>query len=170
MENFTEAQINGMISQLKEDFGPEIATRELAILELKDMKRKGCLLERADGYCINCSATANGGECPMNDWDRRHPEYKDDELAKKIKILEAGGEEAYNKKMLARYKAEHAKRMKINEVDDCRQELDKAVIRIRNADTQEFEKEMWKEFDNSLEIYVQMRINLALKDGIISLK
>lgn len=170
MENFTEAQINGMISQLKEDFGPDIATRELAILELEDMKRKGCLLERTDGCCTGCSAMANGGECPMNDWDRRHPEYMNDELTKKIKILEAGGEEAYSKKMLARYKAEHAKRMKINEADDCRQELDKAVIRIRNADTSEFEKEMWKEFDNELETYVQMRINLALKDSIIALK
>ena len=47
MESFTESQIQGMIDELKDEFGPEIVTRELAVLELEDMKRKGCALEYA---------------------------------------------------------------------------------------------------------------------------
>ena len=42
MANFTEKQIQGMIADLRDEFGPDIATRELALLELKDLKRKGC--------------------------------------------------------------------------------------------------------------------------------
>lgn len=98
MTNFIESQIQGMLSQLRYDMGYP-ATRELAILELEDMKRKGCLLERTDCYCIGCSAVQNGGVCPMSDWEIRHPEYVNDELAIKIKILEAGGEEAYKEKL-----------------------------------------------------------------------
>lgn len=99
MADFSEKLIQSTIKSLKEDCGFSAATREFAILELEDMQRKGCLLERADGYCIGCSATANGGECPMNGWEKRHPEYANDELAMKIKVLEAGGEEAYKEKM-----------------------------------------------------------------------
>lgn len=105
MADFSEKLIQSTITALKEDCGFSAATRELAILELEDMKRKGCLLERADGYCIGCSAMANGGECPMNDWEKRHPEYKNDELAMKIKVLEAGGEEAYKAKLKAQEEA-----------------------------------------------------------------
>ncbi len=105
MADFTEPQIQGMLKALRDDMGYP-ATRELAILELEDMKRKGCLCERTDGYCIGCSAMAGGsGNCPMNDWEKRHPEYKNDELAMKIKILEAGGEEAYNAKLKAQEEA-----------------------------------------------------------------
>ena len=98
MAKFTEAQIQGMVKNLLDDFPKEIATRELAVLELEDLKRKGCLLERTDCYCVGCSAFKNG-KCPMDDWMVKHPEYVDDELAMKIKILEAGGEEAYKEKM-----------------------------------------------------------------------
>ena len=105
MADFTEPQIQGMLKALRDDMGYP-ATRELAILELEDMKRKGCLCERTDGYCIGCSAMAGGsGNCPMNDWEKRHPEYKNDELAMRIKILEAGGEEAYKAKLKAQEEA-----------------------------------------------------------------
>ena len=117
MANFTEPQIQGMIKALRDDMGYS-ATRELAILELEDMKRKGCLLERTDGYCISCSEMANGSECPMNDWDKRHPEYKNDELATKIKILEAGGEEAYKAKLTAREEAKRKAEEEKNRAKD----------------------------------------------------
>ena len=42
MANFTEKQIQGMLDDLRDEFGQDIATRELALLELEDMKRKGC--------------------------------------------------------------------------------------------------------------------------------
>ena len=100
MANFTEKQIQGMIAELRDEFGSEIATRELALLELEDMKRKGCALEYACKYdqCCRCSIS---DKCPVIDWEKRHPEYANDELAMKIKVLEAGGEEAYKAELKA---------------------------------------------------------------------
>lgn len=122
MADFTEPQIQGMLKALRDDMGYP-ATRELAILELEDMKRKGCLCERTDGYCIGCSAMAGGsGNCPMNDWEKRHPEYKNDELATKIKILEAGGEEAYKAKL----KAQEESRKKAEEEAQKATDADRA--------------------------------------------
>ena len=104
MTNFTEKQIQGMIAELKDMFGSDIATRELALLELEDMKRKGCAFEYACKYdqCRGCSIS---DKCPVVDWETRHPEYANDELATKIKILEAGGEEAYKAKLKAQDEA-----------------------------------------------------------------
>lgn len=104
MVEFTEAQIQGMLKQLKDYY--ENPTRELAVLELEDLKRKGCLLESTDGSCYGCSAMKDCGHCPMDRWDERHPEWKDDILAMKIKYLEAGGEEAYKAKAEAWKKAQ----------------------------------------------------------------
>ncbi len=106
MADFTEKQIEGMRKNLKDygGFDPAFITRELAILELEDLKRKGCTLEDNCGECYTCSAFKDG-KCPMIDWEKRHPEYANDELAKKIKILEAGGEEAYNAKLKAQEEA-----------------------------------------------------------------
>ena len=112
MANFTEKQIQGMIAELKDMFGSDIATRELALLELEDLKRKGCALEYACKYdqCRGCSIS---DKCPVVDWETRHPEYANDELATKIEILEAGGEEAYTAKLKdqeeAKKKAEEEK-------------------------------------------------------------
>ena len=104
MANFTEKQIQGMIAELRDMFGSDIATRELALLELEDMKRKGCALEYAQKYdqCRGCSIS---DKCPVVDWEKRHPEYANDELATKIKILEAGGEEAYKSQLKAQEEA-----------------------------------------------------------------
>ncbi len=104
MSNFTEKQIQGMIAEIRDMFGSDIATRELALLELEDMKRKGCALEYACKYdqCRGCSIS---DKCPVVDWDKRHPEYANDELAMKIKVLEAGGEEAYKAQLKAQDEA-----------------------------------------------------------------
>ena len=104
MANFTEKQIQGMLAEIRDMFGSDIATRELALLELEDMKRKGCALEYACKYdqCRGCSIS---DKCPVVDWDKRHPEYANDELAMKIKVLEAGGEEAYNAQLKAQEEA-----------------------------------------------------------------
>ena len=104
MANFTKKQIHGMIAELKDMFGSDIATRELALLELEDLKRKGCALEYACKYdqCRGCSIS---DKCPVDDWETRHPEYANDELATKIEILEAGGEEAYKAKLKAHEEA-----------------------------------------------------------------
>ena len=103
MANFTEKQIQGMLDDLRDEFGPDIATRELALLELEDMKRKGCT-----GYAFTydqCRVCSMSDKCPMLNWQDRHPEYANDELAMKIKVLEAGGEEAYKAKLKAQEEA-----------------------------------------------------------------
>ena len=103
MANFTEKQIQGMLDDLRDEFGPDIATRELALLELEDMKRKGCT-----GYAFTydqCQVCSMSDKCPMLNWQDRHPEYANDELAMKIKVLEAGGEEAYKAKLKAQEEA-----------------------------------------------------------------
>ena len=104
MANFTEKQIQGMLDDLRDEFGWDIATRELALLELEDMKRKGCALEYACKFdqCRGCSIS---DKCPVIGWEKRHPEYVDDELAMKIRVLEAGGEEAYKAQLKAQEEA-----------------------------------------------------------------
>ena len=104
MANFTEKQIQGMIAELRDMFGSDIATRELALLELEDMKRKGCALEYACKYdqCRSCSIS---DKCPVVSWEKHHPEYANDALAMKIKVLEAGGEEAYKAQLKAQEEA-----------------------------------------------------------------
>ena len=120
MANFTEKQIQGMLAELKDEFGSEIATRELALLELEDMKRKGCALEYACKFdqCRGCSIS---DKCPVIDWKKRHPEYANDELAMKIKVLEAGGEEAYKAQEEAKKKAKEDARLATDadRVDAC---------------------------------------------------
>lgn len=160
MADFSEKLIQSTLKALKDDMG-YLATRELAILELEDMKRKGCLLERADGYCIGCSAVANGGECPMNDWEKRHPEYANDELAMKIKVLEAGGEEAYKKKLEAQEAANKQKEEQDAQLKAVKDSIDHAVIKIRNEIEPNDEKSWWKELDEAIEAYVNLRIKYS---------
>ena len=103
MANFTEKQIQGMLDDLRDEFGQDIATRALALLELEDLKRKGCT-----GYAFTydqCRVCSMSDKCPMLNWQDRHPEYANDELAMKIKVLEAGGEEAYKAKLKAQEEA-----------------------------------------------------------------
>jgi len=93
-----------MLNELKDEFGPDIATRKLAILELEDLERKGCTHETANKF-DQCRDCPNSEKCPILDWEKRHPEYASDELAMKIKVLEAGGEEAYKAKLEAQAEA-----------------------------------------------------------------
>jgi len=84
------SKIDEMIRENRQEYGidlPEDEARELAELQLEDLKRKGCTLENIS-ECRGCSATEDGSECPLCDWEKRHPEYANDELAMKIKALE----------------------------------------------------------------------------------
>jgi hypothetical protein len=58
---------------------------ELAQLELEDAERKGCLIQYSP-YCQNCPHQCNN-TCPLNDWQKRHPEFVNDELTQKIEAL-----------------------------------------------------------------------------------
>ena len=84
------SKIDEMIRENRQEYGfdlPEDEARELAELQLEDLKRKGCTLENI-GECHGCSATKDGSECPLWGWEKRHPEFDSDELAMKIKALE----------------------------------------------------------------------------------
>lgn len=65
----------------KDEYG--IYDEELTRLELEDAERKGCLVDYGP-YCMNCPHNKNN-TCPLNDWQKRHPEFVNDELAQKIK-------------------------------------------------------------------------------------
>lgn len=117
MANFSESRIQTMLNELKDEFGPDIATRELAILELEDMERKGCTHESANKF-DQCRDCPNSEKCPVLDWEKRHPEYANDELAMKIKVLEAGGEEAYKAKLEARAEAKRKAEEEANRATD----------------------------------------------------
>ena len=104
MAEITESRIQAQMRENSYEFGistSEPYAHELAELQLKDLLRKGCTLEGPD--CRGCSCM--GGSCPLNGWEKLHPEYKDDELAHRIEVLEAGGEEAYKAKLKAREEA-----------------------------------------------------------------
>lgn len=66
---------------IKDIYG--IYDEELAILEAEDSKRKGCFIEYGP-YCTDCPHYLNN-TCPVNGWDKRYPEFDNDELAQKIK-------------------------------------------------------------------------------------
>ena len=155
MANFSKAQIDGMLTQLRDEFGPDIATEELALLELEDMQRKGCALEYA--YRFECCACSKGPECPVLTWEKRHPEYANDELAMKIRTLEAGGEEAYNARLKAQEEAKKKQDEAKQKLQNLKNAIDATVIKIRNETGDD--KMWWKELDENIEAYVQARIN-----------
>ena len=150
---FTEAQIAGMVKSLRDDFPEEIATRELALLELEDTARKGCTMlcfANRFGSCYGCECTA---ACPMLDWEKRHPEYANDELAMKIKVLEAGGEEAYREKQ--------------KRIEEAKKQAEVKKLAVKTAKDKVIELFMKAACDNAdwddeeeaaLEAYVQARL------------
>ena len=117
MANFNENQIQGMLRELRDELNPDVVTRELALLELEDMKRKGCVLEYACRF-DQCRACSMSDKCPVIGWEKRHPEYVNDELATKIKILEAGGEEAYKAQLKAQEEAKRKLEEEKNKATD----------------------------------------------------
>ena len=64
------------------EYGIETEAEALALAELdyEDLKRKGCTCETT--VCPLCSKMGN---CPLLDWEKRHPEFVNDELAQKIR-------------------------------------------------------------------------------------
>ena len=109
--------IDEIIRENREEYGidlPEDEARELAELQLEDLKRKGCTLEHI-GECHGCSATENGSKCPLCDWEKRHPEYAKDELAMKIKALENKARDKFKAEVKAKVTDEF-KKLKV-EVD-----------------------------------------------------
>ena len=79
-------RVERLMQENRDEYGinlPENEARELAELQLKDLERKGCNSEA--GECYGCKLMGN---CPLNSWEKTHPEYVNDELAQRIKTLE----------------------------------------------------------------------------------
>lgn len=154
------SKIDEMIRENRQEYGidlPEDEARELAELQLKDLERKGCTLENI-GECYGCSATKDGSECPLCDWEKRHPEYADDELATKITILEAGGEDAYKAKLAAQEAKKKAVENKKKAVEKSKQTLFADVLMHKFATTEKDNAKWTDDFEAHLEAYVQARI------------
>jgi predicted xylose isomerase-like sugar epimerase len=79
----TEALVKKLADFNRDEYG--CYNEELARLELEDAERKGCLVQYIP-YCQNCPHQALN-TCPLNDWQKRHPEFVNDELSQKIEAL-----------------------------------------------------------------------------------
>jgi hypothetical protein len=79
----TEALIKKLADFNRDEYG--VYNEELAMLELEDAERKGCLIDYGP-YCQNCPHQSNN-TCPLNDWQKHHPEFVNDELTQKIEAL-----------------------------------------------------------------------------------
>ena len=84
--DFTTAERNTIIAGLRDEYGDREFSEELILLECQDMWRKGCHNLESGYECHGCGPN---GECSLIDWEKRHPEYKDDALAKRLKELRA---------------------------------------------------------------------------------
>ena len=82
--DFTAAERNTIIAGLRDEYGDREFSEELILLECQDMWRKGCHNLESGTECHGCGPN---GECGLIDWEKRHPEYKDDALAKRLKEL-----------------------------------------------------------------------------------
>ena len=82
--DFTTAERNTIISGLRDEYGDREFSEELILLECQDLWRKGCHNLENGAECHGCGSNS---ECGLIDWEKRHPEYKDDVLAKRLKEL-----------------------------------------------------------------------------------
>jgi hypothetical protein len=91
--NNREKKIQMLIREARDEFGYRLdenhpKLREYAELMAEDLNRKGCIDELdTSGYCLNCVHMGKN-DCPLCTWQRRHPEFVNDELTQKIKALE----------------------------------------------------------------------------------
>lgn len=83
--DFTNDERNTIISSLRDEFGDRKFSDELILLECQDIWRKGCHNLKHGEDCRDCQT--GGVCCGLLYWEKRHPEYKDDEIAKRLKAL-----------------------------------------------------------------------------------
>lgn len=86
--SFTRAERETIIAGLRDEYGDREFSDELILLECQDMWRKGCHSLEDTEDCRGCTCCSDMSECPVMSWEKRHPEYKDDELAKRLKALQ----------------------------------------------------------------------------------
>ena len=88
----TKAQmVESIFKEQASEYGADLSNpkvREYAEFLTEDLNRKGCISDTYPGPECHCCDSCVDSKCPLEDWEKRHPEYKDDELAKKIRALE----------------------------------------------------------------------------------
>lgn len=88
-----EKKIQMLIREARHEYGYNLELdnpklREYAELMAEDLNRKGCTDELdTSGYCLNCRYMGKHA-CPLCTWQKRHPEFVNDELSQKIIALE----------------------------------------------------------------------------------
>lgn len=82
--NFSPELIKYMMKDNADEFGismNEPYAKELAVLQLQDLKRKGCHVEYLKTDCRKCPYA---DDCPLLRWTRNDSRYANDALAKEI--------------------------------------------------------------------------------------
>lgn len=78
-------------AQIKDEFGKDPTDYHVELV-MKDLWRKGCHHLELTASCRGCIDCPPGSpdemRCPFIGWEKRNPEYKDDELAKEIQKCE----------------------------------------------------------------------------------
>ena len=101
--DFTKAERDTVINCLRDEYGDHEFSEELVLLDCQDLWRKGCHNFSSMDDCRGCECShMNGGHCPLEDWEKRHPEYKDDALAKRLKELKDELRQVQKKELDAR--------------------------------------------------------------------
>ena len=81
--DFSGDERNTVINFLRDEFGYDCElTDEHVLLTCQDLWRKGCHHLEHECYLNHCK------DCGMDNWEERHPEYKDDAIAKRIDEIE----------------------------------------------------------------------------------
>jgi len=101
--DFTRAEHETIIAFLRDEYGDREFSEELVLLDCQDLWRKGCHNFASMDDCRGCECSRmNGGHCPLEDWEKHHPEYKDDALAKRLKELKDELRQVQKKELDAR--------------------------------------------------------------------
>ena len=111
-----QQMIESIFQEQKWEYGADLSNprvREYAELFTEDLNRKGCIPETYPGNeCHGCGSCVDG-KCPLEDWEKRHPEFKNDELAKKIKAFQT---ELYEWHKPKTHRLEHFSKMTVKEL------------------------------------------------------
>jgi len=100
--DFTDNEKHTILNSLRDEYGDQKFSDEHVLLECQDLWRKGC--HHIDEECSNQCA-----DCPLCNWEKRNPEYKDDELAKRLKELRAEARGVQNAEIAKRLAEERKK-------------------------------------------------------------
>lgn len=117
--NFSPELIKFMMKDNKDEFGinmNEPYAKELAVLQLQDLKRKGCHVEYLKTDCRKCPYA---DDCPLLRWTRDNERFANDALAKEIYRLSHGTtDEQFRQKRDAKRVTDYDRASALNKIVD----------------------------------------------------